>query len=411
MRIACLALGLLVIGGPGFAQQQIHIDTFEKVWTTIRDQHWEVKPGGLEWDVIHHEFRPRIERAKDAEAARAIIREMLGRLHQTHFTVVPAAAYVNGDNGGSGGGWPGFEVRVLEGRVIVVEAVEKSPVRPGAEIVSVNGVKLAPLAARLAADPAISGLTLQRTITERLTGPVGTSKQIEILDGAGAVSTVEVTLTEPRGNLAGFGSLPPQHVWFEAKRLGNTGYLRFNEFLDLVRMMGQFGQAIEECIKCDGLVIDLRGNLGGIDAMAMGMAGFLTDKPDLRLGTMYMRGTTLNFVINPRAGAYTGPLAILVDGLSASTSEIFAGGLQDIGRARVFGTRTAGAALPSVFTRLPNGDGFQYAVANYISEGGRTLEGNGVTPDVEVRLTRDGLLAGRDAVLEAALDWIRRAKQ
>jgi carboxyl-terminal processing protease len=144
--------------------------------------------------------------------------------------------------------------------------------------------------------------------------------------------------------------------------------------------------------------------------MAMGMAGFLVDKPNQRLGTMYMRDTTLNFVVNPRAEVFAGPVAVLVDALSASTSEIFAGGLKDLGRARVFGTRTAAAALPSAFERLPNGDGFQYAVANYISQGGQPLEGLGVTPDVEVALTRDALLAGHDAVIEAALSWIRRQK-
>lgn len=141
--------------------------------------------------------------------------------------------------------------------------------------------------------------------------------------------------------------------------------------------------------------------------MAMGLAGFVVNQPNQKLGTMYMRDTTLNFVVNPRAGSFTGPVAILIDGTSASTSEIFAGGLQDLGRARVFGTKSAAAALPSVFTRLPNGDGFQYAIANYISRNGLTLEGNGVTPDEEVHLTRDTLLAGRDAVVDAALYWIR----
>ena len=145
--------------------------------------------------------------------------------------------------------------------------------------------------------------------------------------------------------------------------------------------------------------------------MAMGLAGWLIDRQNLQLGTMYMRGATLKFAINPRAGAYTGPLAILVDGMSASTSEIFAGGLQDLHRARIFGTRTAGAALPSIITRLPDGDGFQYAIANYISEGGRALEGNGVTPDVEVRLTRESLLEGRDAVVDAALEWIAQQRK
>jgi len=114
----------------------------------------------------------------------------------------------------------------------------------------------------------------------------------------------------------------------------------------------------------------------------------------------------LRFVVNPRLPAFRGPLAILVDGSSASTSEIFAGGMQDLKRARVFGTRTAGAALPSFIEKLPNGDGFQTAAADYISEGGKRLEGLGVTPDVVVAPTRDSLLAGRDVALEAAVNWI-----
>ena len=68
---------------------------------------------------------------------------------------------------------------------------------------------------------------------------------------------------------------------------------------------------------------------------------------------------------------------------------------------------SVGAALPSVLERLPNGDGFQYVFANYISQGGAALEGAGVTPDVEACHTRTALLEGRDLVLEAAVDWIR----
>jgi carboxyl-terminal processing protease len=72
--------------------------------------------------------------------------------------------------------------------------------------------------------------------------------------------------------------------------------------------------------------------------------------------------------------------------------------LQDLKRARIFGTRSAGAALPSDIIRLPDGDGFQYPAATYISANGRVLEGNGVIPDVEVR--------DSDAVIDVALDWI-----
>jgi carboxyl-terminal processing protease len=102
---------------------------------------------------------------------------------------------------------------------------------------------------------------------------------------------------------------------------------------------------------------------------------------------------------------------VLVDGNSASTSEILAGGLKDLGRARVFGTKSAAAALPSIIERLPNGDGFQYAIANYISKGGKPLEGLGVVPDDEVLLTRKALLQGHDSVVDAALEWIKKQRK
>jgi carboxyl-terminal processing protease len=143
----------------------------------------------------------------------------------------------------------------------------------------------------------------------------------------------------------------------------------------------------------------------------MGMAGWLVEQKNQRLGTMYLRDNEMRFVVFPRAETYCGPLAVLTDGLSASTSEIFAGGLQDLGRGRVFGTRTAGAALPSAIERLPNGDGFQYAIANYVSQGGDVLEGVGVIPDEPVELTREALLAGQDPVLQAAISWIQSISQ
>jgi len=174
--------------------------------------------------------------------------------------------------------------------------------------------------------------------------------------------------------------------------------------------MPEFGGAVHACAECPGIIVDLRGNPGGLGIMAIGMAGWFIDKPDQRLGTMHMRQAPLKFTVNPRPPVYRGRLAVLVDGCSASTSEIFAGGMQDLGRARVFGTRTAGAALPSAIDRLPNGDAFQHALADYISEGGRSLEGVGVTPDVEVPLTREALNVGRDPVLDAALEWIHARK-
>jgi carboxyl-terminal processing protease len=392
-------------------QKQANLASFETVWATIRDKHWETTPGGLDWQAIHAEYRPRAEAAASTDAARGIMREMIGRLKQTHFAIFPAAVYQIIDADESGDGSPGFDARVLDGRVIVTEVHEtRSNIKTGWEVLQANGADLAPLVAKLQTDPAIHELQLERAVAARLSGQAGVARSMVFGDQNNARVWLDLKLLPPRGEFSGFGNLPPQPVWFESKKLGNTGYIRFNIFLDLVHVMQEFGDAVQQCTHCDGIVIDLRGNPGGIGAMAMGMAGWLIRQTGERLGVMYMRGATLNFFINPRAEAFEGPVAVLVDGSSASTSEIFAGGLKDLGRARIFGTRTAAAALPSVITRLPNGDGFQYAVANYISQGGKALEGNGVVPDVEVKLTREALLAGHDTVIDAALDWIRKQK-
>ena len=128
------------------------------------------------------------------------------------------------------------------------------------------------------------------------------------------------------------------------------------------------------------------------------------------------RQGTLSFHPNPRLSTpdgrrvapFGGPVALLVDELTASTSECFAGGLQGLGRARVFGRQTMGQALPALTKRLPNGDVLMYAVGDFVTGAGRSLEGQGVVPDEIVLLSRSALAAGQDADLMAALRWVDR---
>jgi carboxyl-terminal processing protease len=402
-------------------QRQLNIDSFEYVWTAIRDKHWQTKPAGLDWQAVHEELRPAIENASTMEAARAVLKDMLGRLHQTHFEIIPSDLY--SDLHGSvakGEISTGIDVRVAGSDVLVstVEAgssAARGGIQPGWLILKIGATDLAPVVQKLNQKYTASTLReliVRQAILAWLEGKPGEATAVEFLDGANHRITKSLTEGKPRGTLSQFGYLYPMHVWLDSSKVanGSIGYVKFNWFLDPARVMNLFGEAVEGCKACRGFIIDLRGNPGGIGAMAMGMAGWFIDQPDQRLGTLYMRDATLKFVVNPRVYTFPGPLAILVDGTSASTSEILAGGLKDLGRARIFGTRTAAAALPSVFEMLPNGDGFQYAIANYISEGGKPLEGLGVTPDVEAPLTREALLAGRDPALDAAIAWIKNQK-
>ena len=418
-------LALLLIGSPFGAaltpeQRQLNIQSFEYVWTAIRDKHWQTKPGGLDWQAIHDEFRPKMEAADSPAAARDVLNQMLGRLHQSHFNIVPGELYANLDAMRGGDTTTGIDIRVIGAQVLVTSVDHDSSafrqgVRPGWEIRKIEGTELAPIVAKLNetyAGSTLRDLMLRRAILARLAGEAAGSVEVEFLDGDGKREGKLLAQGQPKGDRVRFGYLSPMQVWFNSSRVGdgNIGYAAFNAFLDGQRLMTWFGDTVQTCEKCEGFIVDLRGNPGGIGVMAMGMAGWFIAQPDQNLGTLYMRDTTLKFVVNPRATTYAGPLAILVDGTSASTSEILAEGLKDLGRARIFGTRTAAAALPSVFEKLPDGDGFQYAIANYISGGGQPLEGLGVTPDVETPLTREALLAGKDPALDAAVAWIESQK-
>jgi carboxyl-terminal processing protease len=107
-----------------------------------------------------------------------------------------------------------------------------------------------------------------------------------------------------------------------------------------------------------------------------------------------------------RVVPYAGPVAILIDDLTGSASECFAGGMQAIGRARIFGQPSMGQALPALFDRLPNGDVLLHAYGDFLTAGGASLEGRGVTPDEVAPLEREDLLAGRDRAMLGAMAWI-----
>ena len=395
-------------------QKRLNIESFELIWSTIRDQYWDPDFGGVNWQAVHDELRPKIEGAASMSDARAVMSDMMDRLGKSHFGLIPAEVYEDLDAKG-GEGTAGLEVRILDGRAIVTSVEEGSPaasegVHAGWEIRRVEGTALAPSLDKISAhyrDATTQELYLARSVLAKLSGDPGSAVHVEFLDGARRRVSKTLTRIQPQGTPAKFGYLPTIHVWFRTSRPAeDTGYIAFNFFLDPAHLMTEFGDALGKCAACPGVVIDLRGNPGGLGIMALGMAGWFIEKPDQRLGTMHMRQAPIKFTVNPRRPAYRGRVAMLVDACSASTSEIFAGGMKDLGRARIFGTRTAGAALPSAIDRLPNGDAFQHAIADYVSEGGRPLEGIGVIPDVEVKLTREALLAGRDPVLEAAIEWI-----
>lgn len=404
-------------------QRRQNLDSFDYVWTTIRDKYWDPEFGGLDWPAVRDELRPKVADATTQHAARAVMREMVNRLGVSHFAIIPRELYAQMETPQGTGprdGETGIDVRVIDGQALVTSVAADSPaaaagVRPGWIVTRIGDDELASrleAVAREFEDRSYRDYLLASVVKGRLEGPVGQTLTVKFLDGNDQPVSRELTLVEKRGRRVRLGHLPPVHVWIDVRRLDQTvGYIAFNAFLDPPGLMPVFNEAMQSFMDAEGLIIDLRGNGGGLGAMVVGMIGWLVPEKNRELGTVYLRNNRLRLVVFPRPQTYAGPVAVLVDGLSASAAEFFAGGLKDLGRACIVGSRTAGAALPSMIEKLPNGDGFQYVFANYVSAGGAALEGVGVIPDIEVVPSRAELLAGKDPVLEAALAWIRRAQK
>ena len=399
-------------------QRALNVESFEYVWTTIRDRHFDPELNGVDWAAVREELLPEVEQAERMSKARAVMYDLIARLGQSHFAIFPAQVYKDLEvpaGEGPRDGSVGIELRLIEGRPLVIKVEERSPaaeagVHAGWEVLRVGDAETAPIIERIEqADlgPVERQFVVVGALGRRLLGEVDGTVEVAFLDGDGREVVLELTRVMRPGKRIEFGHLPGMYSRFESRKIAdNIGYIAFSVFFDPMTIMKAFGDAVRSFMDADGIIIDVRGNPGGIGAMAMGMSGWLVDSKNQYLGTMKTRDTELKFVVNPRVETYQGPVAVLVDELSGSTTEIFTGGLQDLGRARILGSRTAGAVLPSAIVRLPNGDGFQYAFANYVSASGKVLEGDGVTPDQEVVHTRDALLAGRDLVMEEAVEWI-----
>ena len=400
-------------------QQQANAESFDEVWGAVNRTFWDPGFRGVDWDAVRETYAPQVLAATTQSEARKLMKRALEELGESHFYVIPAELYEDMTSGPKGQGECGIRTRVIDGHAIVVKVIPDSPgeqagIQGGWELLTAGDSELRPFIEKLTAEYADSPtLTskLSSAASGKLRGEIGDELSLRFLDGEETEQVLSLRLGEPRGHKAVFSNLPPMWIDIQTERLeGGIGYFSLSVFMDPTFTMGKFNEAMASFGDCRGVVLDLRGNGGGIAGMAPGLAGWFVQESDLSLGQMFTRDSHLNLRVRPRLNAYSGPLAVLVDGLSASTSEFLAAGLQDLGRAQVFGSRSAGAALVANMIRLPNGDGFEYAFADYESAGGGRIEGNGITPDVETPYLRAALLANEDAALAAAIAWIDESR-
>jgi carboxyl-terminal processing protease len=416
------------LAAPGDAVGQrsvddVHAESFAAAWRIIYTTHPDTSFNGVNWVALGDSLRPRAT-GVSRDSVRTLIRAMLARLNQSHFALIPRED-ADPPTPATGSATVGLDVRLLGSEVVVTAVDPGGPadlagVRPGWVLVAVDTILADALLGQLRQRQSRYSLAVRvwGAVRSHLQGREGDTVRLRFRDQADQVVELVLTRRQDDSLPVKFGDLPTFYARFGDqlvhRGVTRAGVIWFNTWM--APLLARLDSAVEAYRDAHGIVLDLRGNQGGLGAMVSGVAGHFTPQADT-LGSLRTRTAELFFISNPRTVSpdgrrvqpFQGPVAILLDELSGSASEVFAGGLQALGRARVFGQTSLGAVLPAVWHRLPNGDVLYHAIGDFRTARGVLLEGRGVIPDEPVQLSRAALLADRDPVLEAALDWIARA--
>lgn len=243
-------------------------------------------------------------------------------------------------------------------------------------------------------DIEVTGMDLSEVVSH-IKGEKGTKVNLTVLRGE---SREEVTVTAVRNTI--------QAQTVKYRMLEDLiGYIAVSEF-DLVTF-DQYQAALNDLTNqgMKGLVVDLRNNPGGNLSTVCDMVDLMLPK-GLIVYTEDKEGNRQEMESDDEH-QFGLPLAVLVNGSSASASEIFAGAIQDYGTGKIVGTKSYGKGVVQQIFDLKDGTCVKLTIAEYFTPKGRNIHGKGITPDVEIEYERDETNPEADNQLDKAVEVLK----
>ncbi|HEX8288236.1 MAG TPA: S41 family peptidase [Pyrinomonadaceae bacterium] len=432
--------------------EQNRLNAFYFAWETIKNNYFDQTFSGLNWDNIKKEYEPRVLTARNDAQLHNLLQEMINRLNRSHFVIIPPEVYkaiekvkaevkakedrpvsekdeaeneesdededsfFETDENSKFG--IGVDLRLINDQFVIARveknsAAEKAGLKTGYVLERINAVALSDLLKNVEIYYA-NGKNIKRQLPAQVTGwflngTEDSEVELSYSNEIGQSKSLKIKREKLLGETISIGkNFPEQYLKYESAALNeDVGYVKFNLFA--LPVIEKFCASLSELKDKKALIIDLRGNSGGVLGTMVGLSGMLTDK-SIDLGTQIYRIGSENMIAFTKAKNYKGKVVLLVDNQTASAAEVFASALQENNRALVVGEKTAGEALPSVSVELPTGAFLLYPIANFKTHNGNYLEGKGVEPNFVVALDKKSLLAGTDNQLEKALSVIKDDK-
>ncbi len=346
-------------------------------------QAWEI----VKKDALHG------KNLTDKDLLYGAIRGVVGSLKDPHTVFMPPsdAKKFSDEIRGSFGG-VGMEIGKREGRLLVISPLKDSPAEKAGLMANDYIIKIG--------DIFTEALDVEQAV-DLIRGPKGTPvkleyvrsgwtepKQISIIRDTIVVPTIEYVKLD--NNIA--------HI-----KLYNFNEKAADGIMDALRSAEKDG--------AERIILDLRNNPGGFLEISVRIAGLWLPEGMVVVSEEFRDESSNEKFTSPGNGALKNiPTVILINGGSASASEILAGALRDNLGIKLIGTKTFGKGTVQILKQLTDGSNVKVTVANWLLPKGETIEGNGIKPDIEVKITEEQIKKEIDPQLKRAIEEVNKIK-
>ena len=349
---------------------------FDDVWSQIKNNYYDSTLNHQTWQYWKDRYRGKIKTDSDVKVAADTILASLNDPYSRYMTKQEYSDQNTSINAKISG--IGVNIATIAGKVEIINVIEGTPaqnanLQAGDIILDIDGKDA-------------SGLSLAE-VANLVRGPENTFVQLTILRNndkfAKKVLRKEIKIKSVKSSVD-----------------KNIGYIQISSFIGTTTP-NEFLEALEKTKSADGLIIDLRGNTGGLLPNAIFIANLFIPEGNL-VSIVGRNGFRYDIQAQDTELGINKPVVVLVDGGSASASEILSGALKDYHKAKLVGTRTFGKGMVQKIIPLPNETGLNLTVAKYLTPSGTDINKKGIQPDIEVNFSLNDLKTNNDIQLNTA---------
>lgn len=364
------------------SQAAVANQLYEEAWRMLKDEYVDGSFNGQDWAKWRHHYKGKL---KDQDDAYVAISTMVASLNDEYTRFLqPRDMNEQAMSIDSRLYGVGIQISKRENKLLVLATIDDTPAEkaglmPKDQITYIDGVETAGMSVEDAAD--------------HIRGEKGTYVTLVIKRGK---QDLEKRIQRDEIKIKSVFTKP-----LDDSRIG---YVRLSSFISET-MLYELEEIMKKLAGKQALVIDLRGNYGGLFTNAVEIADLFLDKGDI-VSIVNREHSRRVYEAHPGT-IYQKPVAVLIDGGSASASEILSGALKDNHRATLIGAQSFGKGLVQKINPLSNGSGMNITISKYLTPNGTDINKKGIEPNIKASYTEADFLAQRDPQLNRAVEYLK----